>query len=236
MGSSITATRLPDRPPSSRDGAGPQHRRRHHRRPFVRLFRRRPPLHRQLAAAADLSLDDAPQAGRASLAPPEAAHAPDRTGELPGEAGIHGVPRPRRWDVVTSAEATGLAGDSVRFVALADGTLLVTEDEPDDALMPLADAVERSIRPPYRAEAVRREGDAWSVAATRVAIVEVRGLSGDAAELVVNRDGRSLHVDGRSTLGRAPALERVGEAHATEYVVRASRVDGDLWEVEATAL
>jgi hypothetical protein len=37
-------------------------------------------------------------------------------------------------------------------------------------------------------------------------------------------------------LGRSPALERVGEPQGREYVVRARRVDGDLWEVEATAL
>ncbi|MGH3003176.1 MAG: hypothetical protein ACRDM1_11045 [Gaiellaceae bacterium] len=202
---------------------------------FFRL-RRRQPLHRRLAEAGGVQLAgwrgdgfDRPQLS-------QAAQPPGWRGEASGEPGIHGVPRARRWDGVATAEAPGLRGDNVHFVALADGTLLVAEDEPDDAVAPLAEAAARIVAPPYRAEAVRRESWAWSVAATRIQVVEVRGLSGDEAELVVNRDGRSLHVDGRSTLGRAPALERAGEAQAAEYVVRASRVDGDLWEVEATAL
>ena len=52
----------------------------------------------------------------------------------------------------------------------------------------------------------------------------------------MTRDGRTLTVDGRTTLGHAPALERIGETEGTEYVVRAERLDGDLWEVEATPL
>jgi hypothetical protein len=31
-------------------------------------------------------------------------------------------------------------------------------------------------------------------------------------------------------------LERLGQAHGTEYVVRATRLDDDVWEVEANAL
>jgi hypothetical protein len=197
----------------------------------VRLFRRRQPLHRRLAEAANLPFEDDP-------APPPslAAQPPGWDGEARGEAGIHGVPRARRWDTVATAETAGLRGDVVHFVALPDGTLVVEEDQPDDALAPLAEAVEDGIRPPYRAEAVRRGGDTWAVAASRIELLEVRGLSGDEAELVVTREGRTLRVDGRTTLGRSPVLERAGEAQGTEYVVRASRVDGDLWEVEATPL
>ena len=65
----------------------------------------------------------------------------------------------------------GWRGDIVHFVALPDGTLVVEEDEPDAALTPLADAVETSIPPPYRAEAVRRGPEAWAVAASRITIV-----------------------------------------------------------------
>jgi hypothetical protein len=197
----------------------------------VALFRRRRPLHRRLADAADLSLD-----GDATPPSGLAAEPPGWDGEARGEAGIHGVPRARRWDTVATTDAVGLHGDVVHFVALPDASLVVSEDQPDEGLAPLADAVEASLRPPYRAEAVRRDGDTWAVAASRVTLLEVRGLGGDEAELVVSREGRVLRVDGRSTLGRAPALERAGEAQGTEYVVRASRVEGDLWEVEATPL
>lgn len=195
------------------------------------LFRRRKPLHEQLADAGGLSLGFATGAPAGLIAQP-----PGWDGEQRGEAGIHGVPRARRWDAVASAAAPGLQGDNVHFVALSDGTLVVEEDEPDDALSPLADAVEATIRPPYRAEAVRRGPEAWAVAASRIAIAAVPGLSGDKAELVVTRDGRTLTVDGRATLGHAPALERLGQSEGTEYVVRAERLDGDLWEVEATPL
>jgi hypothetical protein len=198
------------------------------------LFRRRRSLHQQLADAGDVSLGlDYPDA---SAPPGLIASPPSWDGEARGEAGIHGVPRARRWDAVASATAPRLRGDNVHFVALTDGTLVVDEDEPDDALTPLAEAVEGSIPPPYRAEAVRRGPETWAVAASRIAIVAVPRLRGDKAELVVTRDGRTLSIDGRTTLGHAPELERVGEQEGTEYVVRAERLDGDLWEVEASAL
>jgi hypothetical protein len=197
----------------------------------VALFGRRKPLHVRLAEAGDLRLDsdDAPRAG-------QAAEPPGWDGEPRGEPGIHGVPRPRRWDAVATAEAPGLTGDAVHFVALPDGSIVVEEDEPDDALTPLADAVEASIAAPYRAEAVRRGPTSWAVAASRIVVDEVPGLRGDEAELVVTREARTLHVDGRPTFGSAPALERAGEAHGPEYVVRASRLDGELWEIAASPL
>lgn len=196
----------------------------------VRLFGRRKPLHRQLADAAGLSLG-ASAANQGLIAQP-----PGWDGMQRGEPGIHGVPRARRWDAVASVEAPRLKGDAVHFVALADGTLVVDEDEPDDAPAPLADAIEESVEPPYRAEAVRRSATLWAVAARRIAIVEEPGLEGEEAELVVRRDERSLTVDGRSHVARAPALEAAGALVAPEFVVRAARLDGDLWEVEAAAL
>jgi len=161
---------------------------------------------------------------------------PGWDGQARDAAGIHGVPRARRWDTVARADAPALRGDSVHFVALDASTLVVEEDEPDEALGPLADAIEQTIPPPYRAEAVRRGPEAWAVAASRIAIASVPDLSGDEAELTSTRDGRVLRVDGRTTLGSVRALERIGEAQGTEYVVRARRLDGDLWEVDAAAL
>jgi hypothetical protein len=197
----------------------------------VALFRRRQPLHRRLAEAANVSLDTG------SPPPPSlAAQPPGWDGEARGEAGIHGVPRARRWDTVVTAQAAGLRGDVVHFVALPDRSLVVEENQPDEALAPLADAVESALSPPYRAEAVRRGDDTWAIAASRIELVELRGLTGDEAELVVTREGRVLRVDGATSLGRSPGLEQAGEAIGREYVVRARRVDGDLWEVEATPL
>jgi hypothetical protein len=197
----------------------------------MRLFGRRQPLHQTLADAAGLALDGPPQAPGPSAAPP------GWDGEQRGEPGIHGVPRARRWDAVVAVEAPGLRGDSVQFVVLEDGTLVVEEDEPDDALTPLAEAIETRLAAPYRAEAVRRDGTLWGVAGRRITIVSEPGLVGDEAELVLSSSGWALTVVGRHRLAHVPALEAVGRAGGrTDAVVRASRVSDDLWEVEAAPL
>ena len=74
----------------------------------------------------------------------------------------------------------------MHFVALPDGTLVVEEDEPDDALAPLADAVEASISPPYRAEAVRRGAGRLGGRRARIEVVAVPGLEATRRELVVH--------------------------------------------------
>jgi hypothetical protein len=61
-------------------------------------------------------------------------------------------------------------------------------------------------------------------------------VHGDEAELVVTGGERTLRVDGRPTMKAVPELARAGEAVAQEYVVRARRLDGSLWEVEASPL
>jgi hypothetical protein len=197
----------------------------------VGLFRRSKPLHRQLADAGGLSLDGV-QRSPAGLA----SEPPGWDGEQRGEPGIHGVPRARRWDAVATATAAGLSGDTVHFAALPDGTLIVDEDEPDDSLTPLADALEGMLSPPYRAEAVRRSADRWAVAGRRVEVVAEPRLDGEEAELVVRAGDRSLVVDGLQRLARTPALEAAGARLGPDFVVRATRLDGELWEVEATPL
>ncbi|HET7127985.1 MAG TPA: hypothetical protein VFJ93_02800 [Gaiellaceae bacterium] len=197
----------------------------------MRLFGRRRPLHRALADAAGLSLGDGH-----SRSPGLSAAPPGWDGEQRGEPGIHGVPRVRRWDAVVAADAPTLDGDLVHFVALADGSLVVEEDQPDDALTPLADALDSRLAPPYRAEGVRRDGPLWGVAGRRITLVREPGLDGEEAELVVTATGRTLTVDGLQHVARAPALEAAGAEGAPEFVVRATRLDEDLWEVEVTPL
>ncbi|HVW88133.1 MAG TPA: hypothetical protein VHC01_01595 [Gaiellaceae bacterium] len=203
----------------------------------MRLFGRSKPLHRRLAEAAGLSLDGLSlDGGGAAQAPGLPAAPPGFDGEQRGEPGIHGVPRPRRWDAVATADAPGVLGESVAFVVLPDGTVLVDDDQPEAALVPLADAVEARLPPPYRAEAVRRGPETWAVAARRIVVAEQRGLDGEEAELVSRAGERRLVVDGLGVLGRAPALEAAGERAGADYVVRATRLDGDLWEVSAAPL
>jgi hypothetical protein len=182
---------------------------------------RREPLHKKLAREARLE-----QSEPAPFVDP---------GPHWGNAGIHGVPRPRRWDAVASADASGLSGDEVHFVALPNGDLVVDEDEPPDTLAPLADAVEQTIQPPYRAEAVRQGDDVWAVAARRVEVAEFEA-DGEEIELVSNEGTLTLTVDGERPFGTIPELERLGASQGDSYVVRARRLDGNLWEVTASPL
>lgn len=195
------------------------------------LRRRKKPLHEQLADAAGIALGAEGGAERGLIAQP-----PTWDGEARGATGIHGVPRARRWDTVVTADAPGLRGDAIHFAALEDGTLVVDEDEPDEALGPLAESVEQTLPVPYRAEAVRRGETTWAVAAVRIALAVVPDVSGDEVELTSTREGKVLRVDGVTRLGSARALERIGEAVGREYVVRAARLDGDVWEVDASPL
>ena len=176
-------------------------------------FRRREPLHVRLARAGGVELQED---GVAAPRPPWDA------------AGIHGIQRAREWDAVVTFDAPDVAGDRAEFVALPDGSLVVEHGEGD--LAALATALESEVRPPYRAEAVRRHGTLWAVAGRRIELVELPGLTGEEIELTTHGAERTLLVDGERGFGTIPLLER------PEQVVRARRVDGELWEVEAAPL
>ena len=174
------------------------------------LFRRNEPLHERLAR-------------EGGLVEPEVAPEP----RVPWrEVAIHGIPRVREWDVTVTAEAPDIEGDTATFVVLPDGSVLV-EEGPDSSLQPLADAVEQELPPPYRARAARQRGDMWAVQARKIDVRRLRNApEGDSIELT--RDG--LFVDGARAFGSVPELEGLGD------VVRAERLDGDLWEVSASSL
>jgi hypothetical protein len=201
----------------------------------VPLFRRAKPLHQRLAEEGGLGTG-LEGTGLDDRGPAPAAQLPGWDGEPRGEPGVHGVPRAKRWDAVETVDAPELKGDEVKLVALSDGTILCEEDERDAALRPLVEAVGTRVDTPFRAEAVRRGGPRWAVAASRIATLTLPGLRGDRAELVSTREQTVLTVDGRPTTRRVEDLERLGVAHGAEYVVRATRLNGDLWEVEANAL
>ena len=182
------------------------------------FFKRDRPLHEQLAEEG--GLDFGPEQSETGRGPSRLAglmHGladgfltapPDEFGNPSplGEVGVHGVPRARRWDVVASARAE-LPVDDVHFTALPDGTLIVEEDVPDGSLTPLAEAIEMTLNPPYRAEAVKREDGVWAVAASRIRVREFPEAEADELELV---------EDGNVVIGR--------------------RLDGDLFEVDVTPL
>jgi hypothetical protein len=153
------------------------------------------------------------------------------------EAGIHGLHRQRQWDAVATAEAPELPGGELDFVTLPDGTLLVEDDVPDGALSPLADALEQELTAPYRAHAVRREGDLWGVAANRIEVVEVpEAVEGDTVSLAVQGEERTLLVGERPAWGDVPTLESFAAQRHRDYVLHAERLDGDLWAVKVNPL
>ena len=169
---------------------------------------RREPLHQRLAREGGLTEN----AGEDTRAPWD-------------KAGIHGVHRPREWDEVATVEAD-MAGDRATFVVLDDR--IVIEDGPDD-VESLADAL--SLDAPFRAEAVRRSEDVWAVAARSIEVVELPGVDGTELELTRRAGERTFVVDGERRFGSIPVLERDGD-----HTIRARRLDGDLWETEASLL
>lgn len=162
------------------------------------LFRRSRPLHEQLAEEGEMDIGQEPRRPNAF-----SGFLHDLAADT---VGIHGVSRPRVWDLVTTAEAD-LPGDAVHFASLPDGTLVVEEDVPDGSLSSLAEAIEVTLQPPYRAEGVRRDERVWAVGAKRI---QVKVYPGEAED----------------------ELERVEDGH----VILGRRLDGDLFEIEVTPL
>jgi hypothetical protein len=149
--------------------------------------------------------------------------------------GVMGVGPGRTWDAVVAAHAPSLTGDRATFVALEDGTLIVTEDLPDGALAPLADAIEEMVPPPYRAAATRGESDSWTAVAESVRIVALPGVGADEIELTVVDGQRTLTLGDEQTGDPLPALDALAEEHDS-VAIRAERVDGDAYAVDVFPL
>jgi hypothetical protein len=143
-------------------------------------------------------------------------------------AGIHGLHRVREWDVVTTVEVPEVEGERAVFVVLSQDEIVV-EEGPND-VEPLAEAIERELPPPYRAEAVRREAGLWAVAARKIETIELPGVAGRELELVMHGGEHTLLIDGERQFGSIPVLER------PEHVTRARRIDGEIWEIEVAPL
>jgi hypothetical protein len=186
----------------------------------VPLFRRKP-LHERLAEQ-----EEAP-----APAPSPVDTKPDW-----GEAGIHGLHRPREWDVVLTVRAPDVEGTKAEFASLPDGTLVVEEDARAEDLEPLILAIESEVESPYRAQAVRQHDDVWAVAARAVDLVELPGVDGDELTLTMQDGTKSFSLDGAQEFGSVPELERFAQERFASYVALASRVDGDLWEVRVSPL
>jgi hypothetical protein len=198
----------------------------------VGLFRRKQEtLNEQLLREAGLDpgqvLGEAPPPG--PLEPPQSVIS--ATG-LPHDLRLG----PKDWDVTVAVTAPGLAGDRIEFTTIPSGDVIVDEETGDADLTPLADAVEKKLEPPYRAAAARKGADLWGVGARRIEVATFALADGDTVELSENEGSREVRVDGEPSDADVPELVRLGERVGTDYTVEAKRIDGDLWEVRATAL
>jgi hypothetical protein len=210
----------------------------------VGFFRRERPIHEQLAEEGGLDIEGGAADEPGELEPPEepwgavtvarALLGPQVAEDL---LASHGVPRAREWDAIATAEAPELPGDRIEFVVLEDGTLFVDLDLPEDALTPIAEALEATINPPYRAVAMRREEDVWSATAMQVDIVVVpQDIPGDEVVIAAHEGDVKLLIDDEEYEGEIPALETFGQERFESFVLTASRLDTQLWEVTVNAL
>ena len=144
------------------------------------LFRRRRPLHPRLAEQAGLG--SARRRRRSRGSPPTRRAGTASSGARPG---IHGVPRPRRWDAVVPPTAPGLTGDAVRFAVARRRAARRRRRRAGDG----ARAARRRRRAVLGAAVPGRGGAEGGRLgggrASRIQVVAQPDLRGDEAELVV---------------------------------------------------
>ena len=115
---------------------------------------------------------------------------------------------------------------------LDDGRLIPVHGA-QEAMEAAARALEGELDTPYRALAVRRQGDAWAVGAVAIEVAELPAdTEGDELLLTVTEEGeRALEIDGRPTLEGIEPIERAAGGRYDAYVLRGTRLDGRLWEI-----
>lgn len=135
-------------------------------------------------------------------------------------------------DAAVTAHAPGIQGDYATFTVLPEGDLIVTSEETDGDLAPLADAIEEHMSPPYRARASRQEGDLWAVGAEGIDVEQFAYPDAETLQLSL-RDGKTEFRidDGPTDVAPPPELRQLGERAGAEYFVVARRIDGDYWDV-----
>jgi len=202
----------------------------------VGLFRRKQEtLNEQLLREA--GLDPGQMLGAASPPPPPQPVEPSKSGLTRAGVVDGSAVGPKEWDVAITVAAPALAGDRVEFTTIPNGDVIVEKEDGDADLTPLADAVERHVSPPYRAVGQRQDGNLWGVAAKRIQVAQIPFPDGDRLELSQHDGYGELRVDGEPSDSLVPAeLERLGEVLGDSYCVEAERIDGDFWEVKASAL
>ena len=144
---------------------------------------------------------------------------------------------PKAWDAATTAVASGIRGEHVKFTCLPNGDLILTSEDGDGDLSPLADAIEEHVSPPYKAAASRQDGDLWGVGAKRIEVAQFELPDAEMLELSQSDGVAELRIDGEPTDTAPPVeLQRLGERGGEDFCVEATRIDADFWEVKVTLL
>jgi hypothetical protein len=131
-----------------------------------------------------------------------------------------------------AAARSDAEGDEAVFVLLDDGRLIPVHGA-QEAMEAAARALEGELHTPYRALAVRREGDAWAVGAVGIEVAELPAdTEGSELLLTVTEEGeRALEIDGRPTLEGIEPIELAVSGRYDAYVLRGTRLDECLWEI-----
>jgi hypothetical protein len=133
-----------------------------------------------------------------------------------------------------TAACAGAAGERCVIVCPAEGRMRVDEGDQGAAIC-AAEALEGELEPPYRALALRREGDTWAVGAVAIEVAELPAdVRGEELMLTVTEEGgQELLVDGEPAPaeGGLAALTALAADRFEAYVLRAARLEDTLWEV-----
>jgi hypothetical protein len=131
---------------------------------------------------------------------------------------------------VTTARCEG-EGDECVLVRTPDEIIVVGGSRATAECA--AAALEDQLELPYRAVARRREGETWAVGAVAIEVVELPAdTEGEELMLTVTETGeRALEVDGRPAIEGMESLERAAAGRFDAYVLRATRIQGRLWEI-----
>ncbi len=174
--------------------------------------------------------DEAADESQATEPPPEASSADVAESEV-GGAGAE-----KTQGVVVSLLAPNIAGDYAVFVALPERLLIVEEQEGDSDLGVLADAVEKRIRAPYRARALRVDERRFVVVASEIETIELPGLDGEELVVFALPDGqRTAVLDGAGYVLARPEVEAILEVSAP-CLLRLENVDDPVWEISLELL
>jgi hypothetical protein len=145
--------------------------------------------------------------------------------------------QPKEWDAAVTVDVPGLMGNRIEFTTIPNGDVIVSDETGDADVTPLAEAAEQRIKPPYRAVAQRQDGELWAVGAKQIRVAQIDFVDGDKLEFSCHSDQGELRVDGQPSDALVPPeLERLAETSGDSFYVEAERIDGDLWEVQVTAL